>query len=52
MTEDERGDRIPERHRGNDVGTDLRVRLDLLKLFRRQRPRFGEDVIRLTYVPA
>ena len=45
MAEDQRRDRIRERHRADDVGADLRMGADLLELFRRQRPRLREDVL-------
>ena len=45
MAEDQRRDRIRERHRADDVRADLRMRANLLELFRRQRPRLREDVL-------
>ena len=45
MAQDERRDRIRERHRADDVGADLRVGADLLELFGRQRARLREDVL-------
>ena len=45
MAEDQRRHRIRERHRADDVGADLRMRADLLELFRRQRPRLRQDVL-------
>ena len=45
MTENQRRDRIGKRHRRDDVGADLRVGLDLLELFRRERARLRENVV-------
>ena len=46
VAQDERRDRIRERHRADDLGADLRVNADLLEFFRRQRARLREDVLR------
>ena len=46
MAQDERRDRVGERHRADDVGADLRMGANLLELFRRQRPGLREDVLR------
>ena len=46
VTQNQRRDRIGERHRADDLGADLRVNADLLELFRRQRSRLGQDVLR------
>ena len=44
MAENERRDRIRERHAADDFGADLRVNADLLELFLRQRARLRQDV--------
>ena len=46
VTQDERGDRIGKRYGRDDVGTDLRMGLDLLEFLRRERSRLCEDVVR------
>ena len=45
MAEDQRRDRIRKRHRGDDLGADLRMDADLLELFLRQRPGLRQDVL-------
>ena len=45
VAEDERRDRIRERHGGDDFRPDLRVNPDLLKLLLRQRARLRQDVL-------
>ncbi len=51
MAQDERCDRIRERHRADDVGADLRMGSDLLEFLRRQRPGLREDVLRNGELP-
>ena len=46
VAQDERRNRIGERHAADDFGSHLRVDADLLKLFLRERAGFGEDVFR------
>ena len=45
VAQDERRDRIRERHARDDVGADLRVDADLLKLLLRERAGLREDVL-------
>ena len=45
MAEDERRHRIRERHRGDDLGADLRMDADFLELFLRQRTGLGQNVL-------
>ena len=46
VAQDERRDRVGERHRADDVGADLRMGADLLELLGRERPGLREDVLR------
>ena len=45
VAQDERRDRVGERHGADDLGADLRVNADLLELFLRERARLREDVL-------
>ena len=45
VAEDQRRDRIRERHRADDLGADLRMDADLLELFLRQRAGLRQDVL-------
>ena len=46
MAENQRRDRIRERHAADDFGPDLRVNADLLELLLRQRARLRQNVLR------
>ena len=45
VAQNQRRDRIRERHRGNDFCSDLRMNPDLLELFLRERSRLRQDVL-------
>ncbi len=45
VAQNQRRDRVGERHAGDDFGADLRVDANLLELFLRQRTRLRENVL-------